>query len=87
MGLPEAGGLTRFAFGAVGPRPFLVSDDSGVLADASAGEAAKDQALRRLLTEASPISDIRGSREYRAAMLLVMSRRALRSSIQRLQAA
>jgi carbon-monoxide dehydrogenase medium subunit len=58
-----------------------------VLADPAADETAKDQVLRQLLTQASPISDVRGSREYRAAMLLVMSRRALRSSIERLQAA
>jgi carbon-monoxide dehydrogenase medium subunit len=85
--LVEANGHTRFAYGAVGPRPFLVGDDSGVLADPAADETAKDQVLRQLLTQASPISDVRGSREYRAAMLLVMSRRALRSSIERLQAA
>jgi carbon-monoxide dehydrogenase medium subunit len=85
--LVEASGRTQFAFGAVGPKPFLVSDDTGLLADPAASEAAKDEVLRQLLTQASPISDIRGSREYREAMLLVMSRRALRSSIERLQAA
>ncbi len=85
--LVGASGRTRFAFGAVGPRPFLVTDESGTLADASAGDDTKDQALRQLLQHASPISDVRGSREYREAMLLVMSRRALRSSIERLGAA
>ena len=49
--------------------------------------AAKDDALRRLIAHASPISDVRGSREYREAMLLVMSWRALRASIERLRAA
>jgi carbon-monoxide dehydrogenase medium subunit len=85
--LVEASGRTQLAYGAVGPRPFLVADDSGVLADPAADDAAKDEVLRRLLTHASPISDVRGSREYREAMLLFMSRRALRSSIERLQAA
>jgi carbon-monoxide dehydrogenase medium subunit len=85
--LVEASGRTQFAFGAVGPKPFLVSDESGVLADPAASEAAKDEVLRQLLTHASPITDVRGSRGYREAMLLVMSRRALRSSIERLQAA
>jgi carbon-monoxide dehydrogenase medium subunit len=83
----EATGRTQFAYGAVGPRPFLVSDESGVLADPKAGDAAKDEVLRRLLTQSSPISDVRGSREYREAMLLVMSRRALRASIEKLAAA
>jgi CO/xanthine dehydrogenase FAD-binding subunit len=85
--LVESTGRTRFAFGAVGPRPFLVSDESGLLADPAAGDAAKDEVLRRLLAQASPITDVRGSREYRQAMLWVMSRRALRSSIERLRAA
>jgi CO/xanthine dehydrogenase FAD-binding subunit len=83
----EATGRTQFAFGAVAPLPFLVSDDSGVLADPKAGDAAKDELLRQLLMQASPISDVRGSREYREAMLLVMSRRALRASIEKLAAA
>jgi carbon-monoxide dehydrogenase medium subunit len=83
----EASGRTTFAYGAVGPRPFLVADESGILADPGAGVAVKDEVLKSLLTAASPISDVRGSREYREAMLLVMSRRALRSSIERLQAA
>jgi CO/xanthine dehydrogenase FAD-binding subunit len=83
----EASGRTTFAYGAVGPTPFVVVDDSGVLADPGAGADAKDEALSRLLTRASPISDVRGSREYREAMLLVMSRRALQTSIERLAAA
>jgi carbon-monoxide dehydrogenase medium subunit len=85
--LVEADGRTRFAFGAVGPRPFLVADDTGVLADASASDNAQDEALRALIAHASPISDVRGSREYREAMLLVMSRRALRACIESLRAA
>jgi carbon-monoxide dehydrogenase medium subunit len=82
----DAGGRTHFAYGAVGPRPFLVADDSALLADPKASDAARDGILLRLLTQASPISDVRGSREYRRAMLLVMSRRALRTAIERLSA-
>ncbi len=80
----DASGRTQFAYGAVGPRPFLVADESGLLGDAKTSDAARDQVLLQLLTQASPISDVRGSREYRAAMLLVMSRRALRTAIDRL---
>lgn len=83
----EASGRTRFGYGAVGPRPFVVADATGVLADPSASDRAKDEALGGLIAHASPISDVRGSREYRAAMLLVMSRRVLRACIERLQAA
>jgi CO/xanthine dehydrogenase FAD-binding subunit len=80
----DASGRTQFAYGAVGPRPFLVADESGLLGDPKASDAAKDEILLRLLTQASPISDVRGSREYRRAMLLVVSHRALRTSIDRL---
>jgi carbon-monoxide dehydrogenase medium subunit len=83
----DASGRTRFAYGAVGPRPFLVADETGALSDPSAADDSKDSLLRQLLERASPITDVRGSREYREAMLLVMSRRALRSSIARLGAA
>ena len=82
----DAGGRTQFGYGAVGPRPFLVADESGLLANPEATDVARDEVLLRLLTQASPISDVRGSREYRRAMLLVMSRRALRKSIDRLSA-
>jgi len=79
-------GRTLLACGAVGPRPFMVADESGVLADPAATDAAKDEVLRPLLTAAAPISDVRASRDYREAMLLVLSRRALRTSIERLAA-
>ena len=85
--LVDPSGRTRFAYGAVGPRPFLVTDETGALSDPSAADDSKDRVLQQLLERARPISDVRGSREYREAMLLLMSRRALRSSVERLGAA
>jgi carbon-monoxide dehydrogenase medium subunit len=82
----DASGETRFAYGAVGPRPFLVTDSRGVLADARASADAKTAALHELIGQASPISDVRGGREYRLAMLDVMSRRALQAAGDRLRA-
>jgi carbon-monoxide dehydrogenase medium subunit len=81
----DASGETRFAYGAVAPKPFLVADSSGVLADASASAEAKTAALRELIGQASPISDVRGGRDYRLAMLDVMSRRALATATDRLK--
>ncbi len=78
-------GETRFAYGAVGPRPFLVTDTSGVLAAASAPADRKTAMLKELIGHASPITDVRGGRDYRLAMLDVMSRRALDSSLKQLQ--
>ena len=79
-------GTTRFAFGAVGPRPFAVTDETGVLADVGADPAQQDAALRELTGQATPISNVRASREYREAMLLVLARRALHSARERLHA-
>lgn len=82
----DASGETRFAYGAVGPKPFLVADTRGILADAAAPDEAKTSVLRELIAHASPISDVRGGRDYRLAMLDVMSRRALASATSRLEA-
>jgi CO/xanthine dehydrogenase FAD-binding subunit len=79
-------GRVRFGFGAVGPRPFVVEDDTGALVGAS-GRASQDTALDRLLAHATPISDVRANRDYRVAMLSVMSRRALDAATGRLRLA
>lgn len=75
-----SGGVTRFAFGAVGPRAFLVADETGILAGGTADPIAEDAIIQRMTAEATPISNLRASREYRQAMLLVLSRRALRAA-------
>lgn len=80
----SAGGGAVFAYGAVGPRPFRVSDDSGVLADPDRDEGSQERVLRTLAAQASPVSNVRASREYREAMLLVLSRRALAEARRRL---
>ena len=72
------------AFGAVGPTPFMVTDETGVLADPHAADADKDSVLAEMLSHARPISDVRGSREYRHAMLRVVGRRTLQSARDRL---
>lgn len=84
--LVTGSGNVRFAFGAVGPRPFVVEDDTGALLDRS-GRGSQDAAVDRLLAQATPISDVRANRDYRVAMLAVMSRRALDAATGRLQQA
>jgi CO/xanthine dehydrogenase FAD-binding subunit len=83
--LVNASGLTRFAFGAVGPRPIVADDASGRLADPTIDEQQMDRLIARIVEQTSPISDVRASREYRSAMLLVLSRRVLRESLRRLR--
>jgi len=79
------GGRLRLAYGSVGPRPYLVIDDSGVLADPAAPEPERDLLLDRLFAAASPSPrSMRASREYRLAMLRVLARRAVAEASDRL---
>jgi carbon-monoxide dehydrogenase medium subunit len=83
-GVDDAG-TTRIAFGSVGPRPLLVVDDSGVLADPAASEEAKRAVLDRLFAGASPSPrSLRASPEYRLAMLRVLGERGVRIALERL---
>jgi carbon-monoxide dehydrogenase medium subunit len=65
-------GDVRFAFGAVGPRPFAVSSPRGA-------------PLEDALAHAKPISDLRAHADYRQAMLRVLVRRALNTASARLR--
>jgi CO/xanthine dehydrogenase FAD-binding subunit len=85
-GAVDGAGVTRLGYGAAGPVPFLVTDETGVLADPGAPAAARDAVLDALIARADPISDVRASREYRLAMLRVLTARALRICTQRLVA-
>lgn len=69
----KSGGV-RFAFGAVGPRPFVVA-------------SRQDAPLEGVLDQAHPISDLRASADYRLAMLPVLARRALNNALERLREA
>jgi len=73
------GGLV-VGMGAVGPRPLRTASSGPVeLTD----EAALERALDELLAVATPITDVRGSREYRLATLRVLTRRAIRAAADR----
>lgn len=78
-------GVTRLAYGSVGPRPVLEVDETGVLADPVAPADAKAAILERMLAGASPSPrSMRASPEYRLAMLRVLAERAVRTAIDRL---
>jgi carbon-monoxide dehydrogenase medium subunit len=78
-------GITRLAYGSVGPRPILAVDEDGVLADPRTPEAVRDAVLERMFAAASPSPrSMRASPGYRLAMLRVLGRRALRIAIERL---
>jgi carbon-monoxide dehydrogenase medium subunit len=78
-------GLTRIAYGSLGPRPLLVVDDTGLLADRTAPDRAKMERLETLFVGASPSpTSMRASPEYRLAMLHVLGLRAVGVAIDRL---
>jgi len=74
-GLIDRDGAARFAFGAVAPTPLLATDNSGALVANGADMSARASALRALFSRSRPITDVRGSQEYRNAMLEVMTDR------------
>jgi len=77
-------GELRLAFGAVGPTPILVTDEAEVFLDDEPCEAI-DARLADMARHARPISDVRAGEDYRRAMVLVLSRRALETARRRLQ--
>jgi carbon-monoxide dehydrogenase medium subunit len=78
-------GVTRLAYGSVGPRPVLAVDETGALADPGASDEAKAAIFERMFADASPSPrSMRASPEYRLAMLRVLGARALRVAIARL---
>lgn len=80
-----ADGVTRLAYGSLGPRPVLVSDETGLLADPAAPDNAKIGRLEALFVGASPSArSMRASPEYRLAMLHVLGLRAIGTAIERL---
>jgi carbon-monoxide dehydrogenase medium subunit len=83
----EADSPTRLAFGSVGPRPLLVTDPSGILADPAASAEDRGRVLDGLFAAASPSpTSMRASPEYRLAMLRVLGLRAVEIAVRRLAA-
>lgn len=83
----HADGQTRLAYGSLGPRPVLVADETGVLADPAAPERAKLERLETLFAAARPSArSLRASPDYRLAMLHVLGLRAVATAIERLAA-
>ena len=78
-------GVTRLAYGSVGPRPVVCVDESGTLADPGAPTEARARILEGMFAGASPSKrSMRAGPEYRLAMLRVLGWRALQVAIERL---
>jgi len=80
----DAGGVTRLAYGSVGPRPLLRLDESGVLADRSRPDGERLALLDEMLAAASPSpTSMRATPDYRRAMLRVLGWRAVGAALAR----
>jgi len=77
----------RVALGAVAPTPLLVAAASDALAGLPADDAAVERAAALAQEAARPITDMRGTAEFRKHLSAVLTRRALRAAITRAQAA
>ena len=73
----------RIAIGAVAPTPLFVSEAGAALA----GQPVSDESIRRAADiardAARPISDMRGTAEYRKNLTSVLTRRVLQGAVQR----
>ncbi len=76
----------RLAYGSLGPRPLIVSDDSGELADPATSVARREELLAPLLAGARPSPrSMRASPAYRVAMLRVLALRGIDEANRRLR--
>ena len=71
----------RIVLGAVAPTPIRARDAEEVLAGRNATEEILEEAGRAAAAECKPISDVRGSEEYRRDMVRVFTKRALRKAL------
>jgi CO/xanthine dehydrogenase FAD-binding subunit len=83
----DTNGVTRFVLGAVGPVPVIVEEKDGILASSTESDAAKRACIETLMQKATPITDVRASKEYRQAMLSVLGYRVLLTALKRLRSA
>ena len=70
----------RVALGAVGPTPLRASGAEGVLGRGLKNPELLDHGLDLVVATASPITDIRASRDYRLAMVRALARQAIQTS-------
>lgn len=75
----------RIVLGAVAPIPKLVEEVGAALVGQTPGEEAFRNAGEIAMAGAEPISDVRGSSEYRRELVGVLTERALTTALQRAQ--
>ncbi|MDH3284205.1 MAG: xanthine dehydrogenase family protein subunit M [Acidobacteriota bacterium] len=73
----------RIVLGAVGPTPLMAHNSAAILSGAVPSDEAVARAAKEAAGESEPISDLRGSAEFRRQLVEVLTARALRVAIER----
>jgi len=76
----------RIALGAVAPTPVRAREAEAVLVGQAVSDGVFAQAAEAAAAECRPISDIRGSAEFRRHLVRVMTERLLREAVERARA-
>ncbi len=76
----------RIALGAVAPTPLRTRSAEALLRGKPVEPSLREKAGEAAMAEATPITDVRGSAEYRKEMVKVLTRRAVQQAIQRAMA-
>ena len=76
----------RISIGAVAPTPLLVEDAANALIGTKVNDGALDAMVEAVRAACNPISDKRGTREYRIKTAGVIARRAALKALERAQA-
>ena len=86
--LDDSGTCTaaRVSIGAVAPTPLLVADAADALIGTKVDDAALENMVTAVRAACDPISDKRGTREYRIKTAGVIARRAAQNALERAQA-
>lgn len=73
----------RIALGAVGPTPLFAKDASALLAGKSVSEETIGKAADAARAIATPIDDMRGTKEFRTHITSVLTRRVIEEAVKR----
>lgn len=76
----------RISLGAVAPKPLFIAAAGDSLVGKTISDEAIAEAARIAQTAATPITDMRGTAEYRKHLSAVLTRRALQKAIERARA-